>query len=193
MDTAASDDEIIARVLSGELDAYAVLFDRYKRYVARILGKYLTPQEVEDALIEVFTRAHRKLSSYDSRAPFRYWISTIAVRRSYDILRERKERREVMSQTLDDTHTEWMDQVLHGESRAQFDAEEEKRLAANVLTWALAQLGPEQRMVLTLVHFEERSYREAAEILGWSEVNVRVRALRARKALKEILTKGRNV
>jgi RNA polymerase sigma-70 factor (ECF subfamily) len=53
----------------------------------------------------------------------------------------------------------------------------------------LARLAPEDRMVLTLLHGEEFSSAEIAAHLGWSEVNVRVRALRARRSLQKILKK----
>jgi RNA polymerase sigma-70 factor, ECF subfamily len=42
-------------------------------------------------------------------------------------------------------------------------------------------------MVVTLVHLEGRSVREAAELLGWSVVNVKVRAYRVRQQLRKIL------
>jgi RNA polymerase sigma-70 factor (ECF subfamily) len=41
--------------------------------------------------------------------------------------------------------------------------------------------------VITLLELEERTVHEVAALTGWTEVNVRVRAYRARKALKRIL------
>ena len=59
--------------------------------------------------------------------------------------------------------------------------------AAEVLEWALGKLSPENRAVLTLVHLDGYSVREAAQLLGWSLVNVKVRAHRARQALRALL------
>jgi RNA polymerase sigma-70 factor (ECF subfamily) len=56
-----------------------------------------------------------------------------------------------------------------------------------VLEWALRQLSAEDRAVLTLVHLEGHSVREAAKLLGWSAINVKVRAHRARQALRTLL------
>ena len=42
-------------------------------------------------------------------------------------------------------------------------------------------------MVVTLTHLEERPVAEAAELLGLSVPNVKVRAFRARKKLRELL------
>ena len=42
-------------------------------------------------------------------------------------------------------------------------------------------------MALTLVYLEERPVREAAELLGWSAANVKVRSLRARRKLRRVI------
>jgi RNA polymerase sigma-70 factor (ECF subfamily) len=55
-----------------------------------------------------------------------------------------------------------------------------------VLDWALGQLSPENRLVLSLVHLEGRTVREAADLLGWSMINVKVRCHRARQKLRSI-------
>jgi RNA polymerase sigma-70 factor (ECF subfamily) len=59
--------------------------------------------------------------------------------------------------------------------------------ARELLRWAMAKLSADERLVITLLELEERSVRETAELTGWSESNVKVRAFRARQALKNIL------
>jgi RNA polymerase sigma-70 factor (ECF subfamily) len=59
--------------------------------------------------------------------------------------------------------------------------------AAELLQWALGHLSAENRLVLTLVHLDGYSVREAAGLLGWSAVNVKVRAHRARQLLRTLL------
>jgi len=51
----------------------------------------------------------------------------------------------------------------------------------------MEKLSAEDRAVLELVYLEERPVKEAAELLGWSSVNVKVRAYRSRKKLRAIL------
>ncbi len=60
--------------------------------------------------------------------------------------------------------------------------------ARGLTTWALNQLSPEDRIVVTMIHLEEYSTEEAAEMLGWSSVTVRVRAYRSRKKLRSLLS-----
>jgi RNA polymerase sigma-70 factor (ECF subfamily) len=91
---------------------------------------------------------------------------------------------------LADGHHRWIEQMLAAQSEDQFRDQVQKREAAEVLEWALKQLSPENRAVLTLVHLEGRSVREAAQLLGWSVINVKVRAHRARQAVRKLLAGG---
>jgi RNA polymerase sigma-70 factor (ECF subfamily) len=52
---------------------------------------------------------------------------------------------------------------------------------------ALAQLSPKERLVITLLELEERSVQEIADFTGWSAANVKVRAFRARAALRKLM------
>jgi RNA polymerase sigma-70 factor (ECF subfamily) len=61
------------------------------------------------------------------------------------------------------------------------------REAAERLRPALDALKPKERLIITLLHIEERSVAEIAQLTGWSESNVKVRALRARHKLKELI------
>jgi RNA polymerase sigma-70 factor (ECF subfamily) len=88
---------------------------------------------------------------------------------------------------LTEEHQRWIEQTLSAQSDAQFRRQAEQRDAAEILEWALQQLSPENRAVLTLVHLDGYSVREAAQLLGWTLVNVKVRAHRARHALRNLL------
>lgn len=80
-----------------------------------------------------------------------------------------------------------MDDAVSERSMALLDREESARHARELLDRALSRLSPEDRMVIEIVHIEERPVKEAAVALGWSAGNVKVRALRARRKLRGIL------
>ncbi len=91
-------------------------------------------------------------------------------------------------------HDAWIDQVLADESDERFQEQVRRQETTEMLQRALQRLSPENRLVLTLVHLEGHSVREAARLLGWSVVNVKVRAHRARHALRRLLReKGASV
>jgi RNA polymerase sigma-70 factor (ECF subfamily) len=70
-------------------------------------------------------------------------------------------------------------------SRDAFDHTETQKEMQEILQRALADLSAEDRMVITLVHLEGLSIKEAAEVLGWSSINVKVRIHRSRKKMRK--------
>jgi RNA polymerase sigma-70 factor (ECF subfamily) len=185
--TLVSDDlEIIRRVLHGEADRFAELIARYQQHVAKITNRHVPPDRVAEVAHDVFVRAYTSLSSFSGQTPFEHWLSGIVVRTCYDFWRARR-REELPVSALTTEHQAWMDHVLAAESDDQFHEQGRRQAAAELLQWALGHLSAENRLVLTLVHLDGYSVREAAGLLGWSVVNVKVRAHRARYALRKLL------
>jgi RNA polymerase sigma-70 factor (ECF subfamily) len=77
--------------------------------------------------------------------------------------------------------------VLAVKSQTQYIEKLRQQEATTLVHWALGQLSPENRMVVTLVHLDGYKMREAADLLGWSVVNVKVRVHRARRQLRRII------
>lgn len=168
-----TDERLVKEAVSGDDEAFAELVRRHKRRVFGTVARYVRNRdELEDVAQEIFIKAYRNLRKFRSDAPFEHWLSKITVNACYDLLRRR--RREGAEVSLDAV-------VLAAEEKS------EAREAWNVLAPALARLRPEDRLVITLLHLEERSVREVADATGWSEAKVKVRAFRARKELKRIL------
>jgi len=185
--TLVSDDlEIIRRVLHGEIDSFAELIARHRQHVAKITTRHVPADRVAEVAHDVFVRAYISLSSFSGQTPFEHWLSRIAVRTCYDFWRARR-REELPVSGLATEHQAWMDHVLMAESDEQFRDQARRQEAAELLQWALGHLSAENRLVLTLVHLDGYSVREAASLLGWSVVNVKVRAHRARQMLHTLL------
>jgi RNA polymerase sigma-70 factor (ECF subfamily) len=141
---------------------------------------------VEEVAHDVFVRAYISLSTYSFRMPFEHWLARIAVRSCYDAWRTLS-RKEVSLDGFEGEHQQSAERLLAAESEERFDYFVRQRETTELLQRALGQLSPENRMVVTLVHLEGYSVREAAERLGWSMINVKVRAHRARRQLRRVL------
>ncbi len=89
---------------------------------------------------------------------------------------------------LTERHREWLDAAISDESDQAFDHRGRQKEACEVLDWALGKLSPEDRMVFELVYLEGLTGKEAANLLGWSVANVKVRSFRCRKKIKEFLS-----
>jgi len=174
----SSDDHLVSSALKGDDGAFAQLVTRYKRRVFRLAARFAHDNdELEDLCQEAFIKAYENLSSFRRDAPFEHWLMRITVHVCQDALRSR--RRNGNHSTFDGQQFEVRD--------LSADARHEAQQARDLLAWALARLKPDERLVITLLELEEYSVREIAVMTGWSEANVKVRAHRARQALKKIL------
>jgi RNA polymerase sigma-70 factor (ECF subfamily) len=180
------DGDLLQRIRRGEIDRFADLINRYQRHVIRIVSRRIPADHVEEIVHDVFVRAYFGLAQFSGSVSFEHWLAGIAVRTCYDFWRGRM-REELPVSALTNDHHQWIEQMLAAQSEDQFYNQVRRREATEVLDWALGQLSPENRAVLTLVHLDGHSVREAAQLLGWSVVNVKVRAHRARRMLRTLL------
>lgn len=182
----SEDFAIIRRVTSGDVDAFETLIARYRDDVFRIVAGHVPPGEVTTVAHDAFVRAFGSLKGYKPQRPFVRWLGTIAIRTCHDFWRKRYRNKEIASCDLTENSRIRLEATLTSNSPDPATAMVEKE-AAGLLHIALAKLSATDRMVVTLVHLEEHSTKEAAEMLGISVANVKVRAFRARIKLKAIL------
>ncbi len=182
-----SDADLVRQVLDGNLNAFESLVTRHDVLVLRIVKKHVPPHEVEETVQNVFVRAYRSLPTFKGRSQFSQWLSSIAIRACYDYWRKAYQSQEVPMSALTEKHREWLGAVMSDESEQAVDEKGSQEEARELLDLALATLSAEDRMVLELVYLEGLSVKEAADRLGWSTSNVKVRSFRARKKLEKFL------
>lgn len=186
-DQARTDTELVRLVLDGRTDAFETLVARHRAQVFKIVHRHVPREQVEEVAQDVFVRAFTSLGTFSEQAPFHHWLSVLAVRSCYGFWREAYRSREVPMSALSEEGQTWVEHVLTTQADQTFHEQAATKEARAVLQWALDQLSPENRTVLTLVHLDGLSVREAAALLGWSQINVKVRAHRARKRLRQLL------
>jgi RNA polymerase sigma-70 factor (ECF subfamily) len=182
-----SDAAVIREILGGNVDAFELLMDRHQGYVAGIVTKHVPRDRIQEVAHETFVRAYRSLQTFEARKPFKHWLSRIAVRCCYDFWREHYRNREVPMSSIPEEAHPWIESLLANRSDGSPRGNAESQEALNLLRWAMDRLSVEDRMVLSLVHLEERTSAEAADLLSWSVPKVKIRAHRARKKLRKAL------
>jgi RNA polymerase sigma-70 factor (ECF subfamily) len=174
----SADEALVAATLAGEDNAFAELVRRHKRRVFGTASRFARDaHQLDDICQEVFLRAFRNLPKFRGDAPFEHWLARITVSACYDFLRKERRVREQVS--LDAHDFDLRD--------AGVDAALAAGRARELVEFAMRRLSPDERLILTLAELEERSVREIADLTGWSESNVKVRAFRARQSLKKVL------
>jgi RNA polymerase sigma-70 factor (ECF subfamily) len=163
-----SDAAIVARVLGGDSQAYAVIVARYRaqygRYAVRMLGS-------QDA----FVRAYRSLAKCDDPERFAPWFFRILANRcrTAGTRRGRRERTFVSD-----------DIALHGASE---DHPAERAAWREELERALQRLDVDQREAFLLKHVEELGYEDMAVITGVGVSALKMRVKRACERLRVLL------
>lgn len=182
------DVDIVRRILDGHTDAFEILLHRYQRFVFKIVSGRLPPEAVAETAHDIFIEAYRSLPQYSRRKSFKNWLAGVAIHRCFDYWRKHYRNPEIRASDLSDAHRRWLDETDASQAQAVFDSTASRTEARELLQWAMADLSPKDRMVLMLVHLDGYSVKEAADILGWTSVNVRVRAHRSRERLRKKIT-----
>jgi RNA polymerase sigma-70 factor (ECF subfamily) len=184
-----SDAEIVRQVLDGYVNAFESLLTRYKELVLKIVKKHVPYSDVEETTQDVFVRVYKSLSNFKGKGDFKHWLSSITVRTCYDYWRKSYRSREVPMSSLTEKHQKWLEEVISEQSEQSLYDKGLQQEAKELLNWALGKLSAEDRMVLELMYLEGLSGKEAADLLGWSIANVKVRSFRSRKKLQRLLTR----
>ena len=171
MDERASDEELMAAVRRGELPRLATLFERHSRRLFGFLrGLVGSATASEDLVQETFLRVLRHRRTYRTGKPFLPWLLGIA----------RNAARAHISRTARMPRSELPELIAAGTpERRQLERERAGRLAHE-----LQRLALKDREVLLLSYFEGLDHRQIGELVGASPGAVKVRAHRARKALR---------
>jgi RNA polymerase sigma-70 factor (ECF subfamily) len=181
-----TDAELIKAVLGGDTSSFEVLVLRYQPRVFGTARKYARREiEVEDIVQEVFVKAFTKLSTFRGDSPFEHWLMRLAVRTCYDFLREHQRNREQTLSEITEEESKWLERVAtDADPVRDADSVAAARLVVHKL---METLSPESRLIIQLLEIEEKSLKEIAQLTGWSIPMIKVRAFRARAAMRKTL------
>jgi RNA polymerase sigma-70 factor (ECF subfamily) len=183
-----TDDALVAAASAGDEAAFAQLFERHRRQVARIAGRFFAQREqVEEIIQDSFTKVYLALHTYHGThdASFKAWLAQITVNACYDQLRRARRRPEHALSEF----TENQSQDITTQLRAAHSDIEGALVSRDLAVKLLSRLSAEDRLVLTLLDVEGFSVAEIAEMTSWSVSKVKVRAHRARAHLRRVLRK----
>lgn len=175
--------DLVARVASGDRDAFGELVERHHRRLLRVCERLLgDAEEARDAVQEVFLKVMLKAGGFRPKALVSTWLYRVAVNHCLNVLRRRRLRRWVSLSAAEDDDVAAPPEPA--EERADPHRELDARRRWGVVHRAIAALPPNQRAVLVLARFEELSYKEIAETLGITLGAVESRLFRAMRALE---------
>ena len=191
--TADPDLDLLRQARAGDFAAFEELVGRFQGRVYglayRILGE---PHDAEDATQQTFLSLVEHLRDFREESAVAGWVLRIAANHS---LKQLRKRRGLPTVSLTDPagEDEGYADVPHPEVIAPWRDDPadlaERHEVRELIDRALAELDDKYRTVFVLRDIEGFSVKEAADLLGLSESNVKIRLLRARLALREKLTR----
>ena len=190
-DDPRDDRALLAAHLTGDTDAFGVLFARHRaRLWAVALRTLGNPDDAADALQDALISAYRRAGSYRGDAAVTTWLHRVVVNACLDrVRREQVRRADPLPDDLDAGGAAHVRGTVGGPDAAWGDpvaaaeTDERRRLVLD----ALARLPVDQRVALVLVDIEGRSVQEAATILDVAAGTVKSRCSRGRSRLAALL------
>ena len=171
------DQGLVDRCRAGDHEAFASLVIRYQRplYNAayRVLGN---ADDADDITQIVFLRVAERLNEYDRQYKFFSWIYRIAVNEAINLL-HRNRREEPLHDDFDAEGPENSGPEWHYQTQQTADRVQRALMAMKI----------DDRVVLTLRHFSDCSYREISQILDLEEKTVKSRLFEARSRLSALV------
>lgn len=176
----------VIQAKKGHQKAFNHLLNFYWKKVYRFqLGKCSNEDEAEDNTIKTFARAFDNIEKYDSSFKFETWLFTISNHIYIDDYRKKKaetvsiNKDNIEIHKIMDEDPSPVDQLINEQNLAQLKA-------------YIRQLKPHYQKVINLRYFQELSYKEIAQKLDEPLNNVKIKLLRARKLLAEIINHSNN-
>lgn len=173
----------IEKAKNGDQVAFTFLLDFYWNEVYGFMLKRTENEtDAEDITIETFSKAFDKIATYNPEFQFNTWLISIAKNVHIDLLRKKKS-----SLFLDITDEE--DHQAYNIADTTPSAEDKLITEQNLsrLLQFIKELKPHYQEVIQMRYFQEMSYQEIANQLNEPLSNVKIKLLRAKKLLAEII------
>ena len=175
-----SDEDVVSRVLAGDVAAFEILMRRYNQRIFRVARSVVgDDDEAEDVVQDAYFRAFEHLNQFAGRASFATWLTRIAL---YEALARRRRRQRMQVVDWSDPRHSTKVPTMANSSPEHATAVKE---LGGVLTAAVDELPDDLRTVFALRMIEGLDTNETADCLELTEANVKVRLHRAKLLLRE--------
>lgn len=168
----------IKQVLSGDLDAFSLLIDKYQDQGLNVALRIVKDTVVaEDVLQDAFIKAFNALNKFKHEASFKTWFFRIVYNESIQYLRKNQ---------IEQKHKDGIKIEVYSDSTSVFDSlklHDQQKLIEDVFS----ALSNREATVLQLYYLEEMSIKEVGEVMSLTKENVKVIMHRARKHFYQVI------
>jgi RNA polymerase sigma-70 factor (ECF subfamily) len=182
-------EKTIKQTLNGDVNQFKLIINEFKNHVLGIIAKYVPVDKTEELAQEAFIKAYESLKNYSGQGEFKSWIAKIAVRVCFDYWKkEYKWKEKIFSlDEINPDQAKWIEQAIESSSEESHDELIQRTEAKEILSIALNKLNPQEKLIISMIYLEGFSLNEVAKQFNWGESAVKMKSLRAKKKLKDIL------
>jgi RNA polymerase sigma-70 factor, ECF subfamily len=185
----ADDAMLVAGARSGDSSAFVELSKRHSRRVLHKIYRITRNwQDAEDVLQDSLMRAFVHLDTFEYKASFSTWFTSIAMNTALMLLRKQRRFTRIAIDSAVDDRTEF-DKWEFRDHRGDPEQYYARQQGAELLRRAILRLSPGCRRVVELQQAGELSTKEIAESLGISQAAVKSRLFHARSVLRALVQK----
>jgi len=187
-----SDEELMARIVERDEEAFRTLIERHQDRVygtvARMMGG--VGPEAEEVAQDVFLRIWKSAGTYRAEGKFTSWLMMVVRNQVFTRLGQRKRRKDIDGRDLVDEETGESLLERQADSGARAPSEElSLRELQKAVEEACSELPENQRLIVHLRQYEGLEFEEIGKITGQSLTAVKALMFRAREKLRKKLSR----
>lgn len=173
-----TEDQLVQKAQEGSPEAFERLYEMHLRRVYALSLRMLSdPNRAEEATQDIFVRAWEKIDTFQFRSAFGTWLHRLGVNVILGNLKSEKRRDDRTSPVTDELDL-FVREVQEAMPETRLDLER-----------AIAELPPRAKEILILHDIQGFRYREIAEMIGTAEGTVKSQLNRARRLVREAMSK----
>jgi RNA polymerase sigma factor (sigma-70 family) len=182
------DEALVRRAQAGETSAFDILVERYKeRLYATVYHMTANHEDANDLVQETFIKAYKSLRSFRGQSSFYTWVYRIAVNRTINFIKRRKNRNQFSLDDVDSSiqnDPDLVEMMSHVTPRREVGLTE----LHEKLNEALQKLSEPHRAVVTMHDVQGMTHADIAQVMKCSEGTVRSRLFYARQQMQALLS-----
>lgn len=171
-----SDKNLVAKILSGNIQDFAIIVKSTEKLVVQIVRKMNANEDDQKDLVqEIYLKAYQNLSSFQYKSKLSTWIGTIAYNTSVNYLKKKRIKLYDFDFLKENKYGEYetIEDEIYRKENARFVNNE------------LNKLPPLFKTLISLYHLDELPIKEISDITNLPEGTIKSYLSRARKTLKD--------
>ncbi|MEW5950489.1 MAG: sigma-70 family RNA polymerase sigma factor [Elusimicrobiota bacterium] len=169
--------EIIRKIKSGEKQLFEKIILKHQDFIFKAVYSLVkTEAQAQDLTQEVLLKAYENIEKFEEKAKLSSWLYRIAYNLSVNWLEREKDKESQFPENAGEIFEETADLQ---------DAAFEKAETTALIMKSFENLEEKHRIILKLRYLEDKSYQEIAYILNMPINTVKIKILRAKKALSK--------